>query len=104
MKYLNGYEGIKVLGARVVIKLQNPEEKTPSGIILVPGTEEPKFEGLVVAVGPGARNNKGETMPMDVNPGDWVIYSRMAGVPIEHKGEKFLIINERDVIAITAQQ
>lgn len=97
------YQGIRVLGARVVIKLEDEGKKTPSGIILTQ-SPEPKYEGLVVAIGPGARNNQGQTMPMDVQPGDWVIYSRMAGVPVEYKGEKFLIINERDVIAITAQE
>lgn len=98
--YVAGYEGIKVLGARVVIKLEEEENKTDSGIIIASDNIEPKYQGKVVATGDGARLETGVKMPMDVSPGDFVIYSKMAGVPIEHKGEKFLVINERDVIAI----
>jgi chaperonin GroES len=98
--FLEGYEAIKVLGARVVIELEEESDKTESGLILVQDHKEPKFEGRVVSTGDGARLENGNTMPMDVQPGDRVIYSRMAGVPIEHDGKKFLVINERDIIAV----
>lgn len=98
-KYLEGYEGIRVLGARVVVKLEM-EEETPSGIVLPTNAKEPKYEGIVVATGDGARLENGLLMPMDVKPGDRVIYSRLAGVPITYNGEELLVINERDIIAI----
>lgn len=100
MPHLPGYEGIKVLGARVVVKLEKEEDKTPGGIVLMNNTKEPKFEGKVVATGTGARLENGTQMPMDVSVGDRVIYSRMAGVPINYKEEDFLVINERDIIAV----
>lgn len=99
-QYLPGYEGIKVLGARLVIKLEADDNKTESGLIIVQDNKEPKFEGQVVATGNGARLETGVHMPMEVNVGDNVIYSRMAGVPIKYKGEDFLVINERDIIAV----
>ncbi len=98
--HLPGYEGVKVLGARVVIKLEEEENKTLSGLIIVRDHEEPKYEGLVVATGDGIRLETGVKMPMDISAGDYVIYSRLAGVPIEYNDEKLLVINERDVIAI----
>lgn len=100
---LAGYEGIKVLGARVVIKLEEAENKTSTGIILT-SEKEPEFIGDVVATGTGARLENGTQMPMEVSVGDRVIYTRMAGVPIEYNGEKLLVINERDVIAIFTKQ
>ncbi len=101
---LEGYEAISVLGARVVIKMEEEDNKTDSGLIIVSDHTEPKYQGLVVATGDGVRLETGVKMPMDVKPGDFVIYSRMAGVPIEYKEEKLLVINERDVIAIINQE
>ena len=100
MRALEGYEKIKVLGARLVIKPTPPEEATQSGIIISSASQEPKYEGTVVAVGPGARLDNGQQMPMDCEPGNKVIYSRLAGVPINYNDEELLIINERDIIGI----
>lgn len=100
MKALEGYEKIKVLGARLVLKPTPIEEATASGLIIGHSAQEPKYEGTVVAVGPGARLDKGGLQPMDCNPGDRVIYSRLAGVPIKLHDEDLLIINEKDIIGI----
>lgn len=100
MRSLEGYDKIKVLGARLVIKPTPVEELTQSGLIINPSTQEPKYEGTIVAVGPGARLDNGNLMPMDCSPGDKVIYSRLAGVPITYQNEELLIINERDIIGI----
>lgn len=99
MTHLPGYENIKVIGARVVIRIDKEEEK-PSGLLIISSHKEPKFEGKVVAVGTGSRLENGTQMPMEITPGDQVIYSRMAGVPVNLNGEELLVINERDVIAI----
>lgn len=98
--HAEGYQGIKVLGARIVVKIEEESDKTASGLFIVQDHKEPKFEGEVVATGGGARLENGNTMPMDVAVGDRIIYSRMAGVPVTYNGEKLLVINERDVIAI----
>ena len=103
-KHLAGYEDIKVLGARVVIRVEKEDKVTPSGIIIAKEKEDPKYEGVVVVTGDGARLENGVRMPMDVEPGDRVIYSRLAGVPIKHKGEELLVINERDVVAIIGKE
>lgn len=100
MTNAEGYKGLKVIGARLVVKLDEESNVTQSGIVIVQDTKEPKYEGTVVAVGTGARLENGTKMPMEVNVGDRIIYSRMAGIPVEHEGEKLLIINERDVSAI----
>lgn len=98
--YAPGYEGIKVLGARVVIKVEETSNTRPSGLIIMQDNAEPKYQGIVVATGEGARLENGTRMPMDISVGDNAIYSRMAGVPIEWGGESLLVINERDVIAV----
>lgn len=99
-KYKAGYEGLKVLGARAVVKLEEAENTTASGIIIATTEKDPKFEGEVVATGEGQRLENGTYFPMEIAPGDRVIYSRMAGVPVSYKGENLLVINERDVIAV----
>lgn len=99
-KCVEGYEGLKVLGARLVVKIEKEEDQTPSGLIIVQDHKEPKYEGDVVATGTGVRLETGVQMPMEVAPGDRVLYSRMAGVPIQYNDEDLLVINERDVIAI----
>lgn len=100
MQTAPGYEGIKVLGARIVVKVEEESNKTASGLIIMRDTQEPKYEGEVVGVGGGARLENGNTMPMDVAVGDRVIYSAMAGVPVNYNGENLLVINERDVVAV----
>lgn len=99
-KYKAGYEGLKVLGARAVVKLEKAENTTPGGIIISTQEQDPKFEGEVVGTGEGQRLENGTYFPMEVKPGDRVIYSRMAGVPVSYKGEDLLVINERDIIAV----
>ncbi|WP_422661618.1 co-chaperone GroES (plasmid) [Paenibacillus sp. EC2-1] len=97
--FLEGFEGLQPMGARLGIRPDATEESTNSGIILT-GSQEPKFEGTVVVTGPGARLENGSQMPMDTKAGDRVVYSRLAGVPVEYNGEQILIINERDIIAV----
>jgi chaperonin GroES len=101
---LPGYEKVKVLGARIVILPVPIEEATASGLIIVQDHKEPKYEGTVVVSGPGARLETGVQMPMELDPGMKIIYSRMAGVPltfdINGEQQELLVMNERDVIAI----
>lgn len=96
---LPGYEAIQVLGARLIVRPVKESDTTASGIVIT-GAKEPKYEGVIVATGPGARLETGVQMPMECHAGQNVIYSRLAGVPVEHNGEDLLIINERDIICI----
>ncbi|WP_027339445.1 co-chaperone GroES [Halonatronum saccharophilum] len=92
---------IKPLGDRVVIKsVEAKEEKTKSGIVLPDSAKEKPQQGEVVAVGSGRKLDSGETIAPEVNAGDIVIYSKFAGSDIKHNGEEYLIISEKDVLAI----
>lgn len=94
---------VKVLGARVVLKMDEQEEQTKNGIILPDSmAKEPTFTGLVVSAGDGQRLSNGTKFPLDVEIGDRVLYQKLAGVPTQIEGEEgeFLVINERDILAI----
>ena len=92
---------LQPLGDRVVVKAQEEDEaRTPSGLV-IPDTakEKPQF-GEVLAVGPGALNEDGDRMPMDVNVGDVVVYSKFGGTEIKVEGQEYLILSSRDLLAI----
>ena len=91
---------LKVLGARAVVK-EDKNEGTTKGGIIIPGREkDPTFRGTVVAVGTGALLECGKLVPMEVKVGERVIYTNWSGSPIDIDGEVFVIINERDILAI----
>ena len=90
---------IQPLADHVVIKpSEESEEKTKSGLY-VPICQRKPQEGQVIAVGPGALNDKGELIPMNVAVGDKVIYKKYAGNSIKYDGEELLILGERDILA-----
>ena len=89
---------LKPLGNRVVLKYQEAEEKTPSGIILPDSAKEKPQEAVVVAVGPGKTG--GEDFKMQVKDGDKVIYSKYAGTEIKLDGEEFIIVSQNDIMAV----
>ncbi len=90
---------LKPLGDRVVIKQLEAEEKTKSGIVLPTQAKEKPQEAEVVAVGPGA-NVDGKVVPMQVKPGDKVIYSKYAGTEVKIDGTEYIIVKESDILAI----
>ncbi|MCK8816129.1 co-chaperone GroES [Natroniella sulfidigena] len=92
--------GIKPLEDRVVIQTVEREEKTESGIVLPDSAKEKPQEGKVVAVGEGRRADSGEVIAPQVAEGDIVIYSKFAGTEVKHQGEEYLIVNEKDILAI----
>ncbi|WP_408955573.1 co-chaperone GroES [Natroniella sp. ANB-PHB2] len=92
--------GIRPLGDRVVIQTVEREEKTESGIVLPDSAKEKPQEGKVVAVGEGRRADSGEVIAPQVAEGDIVIYSKFAGTEVKHQGEEYLIVNEKDILAI----
>ena len=91
---------IKPLGDRVLVEPIEKEEVTAGGIVLPETAKEKPQEGEVMAVGPGAINDKGERLPMNVAVGDKIIFSKYAGTEIKLDGEDFLIMAERDVLGI----
>lgn len=91
---------IKPLGDRVIIELIDEEETTDSGIVLPDSAKEKPQEGKVVAVGPGALNDQGERIEMEVSEGDRIIFSKFAGTEVEYEGTEYLILREDDILAI----
>lgn len=92
---------IKPLGDRVVIQdIEVEEETTESGIVLPDSAKEEPQEGEVVAVGEGKKLDSGERLAMDVSEGDRVIYGKYAGTEVEFDGEEYLVVSEKDVLAI----
>ena len=90
---------LKPLGDRVILKQQEAEEKTQSGIILPDSAKEKPQTAVVVAVGPGGVVD-GKTVTMEVQPGDQVVYAKYAGTEIEVEDEKYMIIKQDDILAI----
>jgi chaperonin GroES len=76
------------------------EEKTKGGIIIPETAKEKSVEGKVVAAGKGKLNEKGELVPLEVKPGDRVMFGKYAGTEIQIEGEDYLIMREDDLLAI----
>jgi chaperonin GroES len=85
---------------RVVLRRLTAEEKTAGGII-IPGTAQEKpTEAEVVAVGPGARNEQGQIVPLEVKAGDKVLFGKWSGTEVKIGGEELLIVKESDILGI----
>ena len=91
---------IKPLSDRVVIKAQEAEEQTASGIILPDTAKEKPQIGKVVAVGPGKSSDSGNVLKMTLSKGDKVLYGKYSGTEITHNGTDLLIMRESDILAI----
>jgi chaperonin GroES len=91
---------IKPLEDRILVRPEEGEETTVSGIVIPDTAKEKPQEGTVLAVGPGKRSDSGELIPVDVSEGDRVIYSKYGGTEIKIEGEDLLILSARDVLAI----
>ena len=94
---------LKPLGDRVIVKTAEAETQTASGIILAETAKEKPQRGTVIAVGEGKVNDKGERVPVDVNVGDTVIYSKYGGTEVKLEGEEYLILRAEDIYAIVAE-
>jgi len=91
---------IKPLSDRVVVKAQDAEEKTASGIILPDTAQEKPQIGEIVALGPGKTNDTGSIVKMTVKKGDKVLYGKYSGTEISHNGDDLLIMRESDILAV----
>jgi chaperonin GroES len=89
---------------RIVVRRVSSEEKTKGGIIIPDTAKEKPQEGEVVAVGPGARNEQGQIVALDVKVGDRVLFGKWSGTEIKIDGEELLIMKEADVMGIIEAQ
>ena len=85
---------------RVVIRRIEEEGKTTGGIIIPDTAKEKPVEGEIVAVGPGARNETGTLVPLDVRKGDRILFGKWSGSEIKLDGEDLLIMKESDVMGV----
>lgn len=85
---------------RVVVRRLQADEKTKGGIIIPDTAKEKPQEGEVVAVGPGARDETGKLVPLDVKPGDRVLFGKWSGSDVKLDGEELLIMKESDIMGI----
>jgi len=85
---------------RVVVKRVAEEEKTKGGIIIPDTAKEKPMEGEVVAVGPGARDEKGNLVPLDVKKGDRILFGKWSGTEVKLDGTELLIMKESDIMGI----
>ena len=90
---------LKPLGDRVIVKPSEGEEVTASGIVLPDTAKEKPQEGTVVAVGTG-RTEDGEKIAPEVSANDKVIYSKYGGTEVKVEGDEYLILSERDILAV----
>ena len=92
---------IKPLEDRILVRPEDAEETTVSGIVIPDTAKEKPQEGTVLAVGPGKRSDtSGELIQVDVKEGDRVIYSKYGGTEVTVDGEDLLILSARDVLAV----
>jgi chaperonin GroES len=85
---------------RVVVRRVESEEKTAGGIIIPDTAKEKPQEGEIIAVGPGARDEAGKLVPLDVKAGDRILFGKWSGTEVKIDGEDLLIMKESDVMGI----
>ena len=91
---------IRPLEDRILVRPEEAQETTISGIVIPDTAKEKPQEGTILAIGPGKRSETGDLIPMDVKEGDRVMYSKYGGTEIKVDGEELLILSSRDVLAI----
>ena len=91
---------IKPLEDRVVVQANEAETTTASGLVIPDTAKEKPQEGTVIAVGPGRVDDNGNRVPLDVNVGDVVIYSKYGGTEVKYGGEDYLVLSARDLLAV----
>jgi chaperonin GroES len=89
---------------RVVVRRIEAEEKSAGGIIIPDTAKEKPQQGEVLAVGPGTRDEKGNITPLDVKPGDIVLFGKWSGTEVKIDGEELLIMKESDIMGVLDKQ
>jgi chaperonin GroES len=90
----------KPLHDRVLVRRVNADEKTAGGIIIPDTAQEKPMEGEIVATGSGARDESGKLIPLDVKPGDRILFGKWSGTEVKIDGEELLIMKESDVMGV----
>jgi len=85
---------------RVLVRRVEEDKKTSGGIIIPDTAKEKPSQGEILAVGPGARNEKGEIVPLDVKVGDRVLFGKWSGTEVKMDGEELLIMKETDIMGV----
>ena len=93
---------VSPLGDRVFVKVNVAEEKTSGGIFLPDSAKEKPQVGEIVSVGPGKIDNDGKRVPMEVKVKDQVLYSKYAGTDIKLDGEDYVLLSEKDILAVVS--
>jgi chaperonin GroES len=92
--------GFRPLHDRVVVRRIEGEEKTKGGIIIPDNAKEKPSEGIIEAVGPGARDDSGKVVALDVKAGDRVLFGKWSGTEVKVDGQDLLIMKESDIMGI----
>ena len=85
---------------RIVLRRITPEEKSKGGIIIPDTVKEKPMEGEIIAAGPGARNEQGQIVALDVKAGDRVLFGKWSGTEVKIDGEELLIMKESDLLGV----
>jgi len=88
---------------RVIVKRLEEDDKTPGGLIIPDTAKEKPMKGEVVAVGPGARDDKGQIIPLSVKQGDHVLFGKWSGTEVKFNNEELVIMKESDILALIQQ-
>ena len=89
---------------RVVVKRIDAEEKSSGGIIIPDTAKEKPQEGEVIAVGPGARDDSGKLIPLDLKAGDRILFGKWSGTEVKIDGQELLIMKESDIMGVLDEQ
>ncbi len=85
---------------RVVVERITADQKTAGGIIIPDSAQEKPQQGKIIAVGPGGRDENGKLIPIDVKPGDLVLFGKWSGTEVKIDGQDFLIMKESDIMGV----
>ena len=85
---------------RVVVKRVDEDTKTKGGIIIPETVQEKPMQGKIIAVGPGARDESGKLVPLDVKKGDTVLFGKWSGTEVKIDGDELLIMKESDIMGV----
>ena len=85
---------------RVVVKRVEEDTKTAGGIIIPDSAQEKPQQGEIIAAGPGARNEEGKIVPLDVKKGDKILFGKWSGTEVKIDGKELLIMKESDIMGI----
>lgn len=97
---MEGFTLLKPLGDRVILEVAEQEEVTAGGLVLTSASKERPQIGAVIAVGEGRTLENGDKLPLSVKKEDRVLFEKYAGSEVTHEGKDYLILHEKDIIAI----